>query len=172
MNKIAKDGLLVMTTLALGAGFTLGVEAMPGIKPKGATLADLQQNEADSPEIAAAEQRVEQAKAQVELANKQVRAAQALFRAAQADLKAASAQVAALRLSETAHGLAQETGMTPAKASPVPIASRSVEVKKEEKPSGAPAPSQTTGSDESRIKTDFNGSSEAAPASSEPIQLR
>ncbi|MBX9688835.1 MAG: hypothetical protein K2X27_19155 [Candidatus Obscuribacterales bacterium] len=172
MNKFAKQSLLAITALSLGLGFATSANALPGAKPKGATLQDLQQSA--NPEIAAAEQNVNQAKAQVELANKQVNAAKALLKAAQADFKAATSRLDALKLNATAQGLVNETGMTPAKAAPVPIAAR--EEKKEEAssapapaPSSAPTPAATpVNNEESRIKTDFNNE---APAT-EPIQLR
>ncbi len=172
MNKIARLSLLASTTLALGLGFAAGADALPGAKPKGATLQDLQAPA--TADIAAAEQRVDQAKAQVDLANKQVGAAKALLKAAQADLKAATASLQALKLSAHAQGLVQETGMTPAVAPPVSIASKDAPKEVEEAPPPAPAPTpapepaaDSTTTEDGRIKT-------APPATdtSEPILLR
>jgi len=168
MNNKLRLSLIVMAAMTVGLGFTAGADALPGAKPKAATLQDLKQ-EAGSPEISAAEVRVEQAKAQVDLANKQVNASRALLKAAQADLKAALAQLDALKLSAHAQGLVETTGMTPAKAPPVSIAAKS-ENKEPEATTQAPppAPPLMPSSEESRIKTD----TPAPEASSEPIQLR
>lgn len=180
--------MLTITAISLGLGCVTTAQALPGAKAKGATLQDLTQTSFDSPELAAAEQRVEQAKAQVELANKQVGAARALLKAAQADLKASIAQLDALKANATAQGLVEKTGMTPAKAAPVAVAAKS-EVKDKELttaptqatatstnaapaaaptgiPATAPSPAQT--GDDSRIKTDFNNEQ----STTEPIQLR
>lgn len=183
MNKIAKFSLLTITAISLGFGCVTTAQAMPGVKAKGATLQDLAQPaSSDSPELAAAEQRVDQAKAQVELANKQVLAARALLKAAQADLKASIAQLDALKANATAQGLVEKTGMTPAKAAPVAVAAKT-EVKDKDAastpgtapaatstatstPTTAPAPTPT--GDDGRIKTDFN----AEQPQTEPIQLR
>ena len=175
MNNIARLSLVAMTALTLGLGFAAGANALPGVKPKGATLVDLTAPSVSSPEISAAEQRVEQAKAQVDLANKQVNAARALLKAAQADLKASIAQVDALKLGAQAQGLVEQTGMTPAKAAPVPIAVKGPEPK-EEAPMPAPAPSATStptpapapavNPEDARIKP------EGTADSPEPILLR
>ncbi|MBX9721159.1 MAG: hypothetical protein K2X81_07185 [Candidatus Obscuribacterales bacterium] len=186
MNNIARLSLLMTATLTLGLGFVQGASALPGAKPKGATLQDLQTP--SNPEIGMAETRVEQARAQVDLANKQVSASRALLRAAQADLKAATTQLDALRLSAQAQGLVEQTGMTPAKAAPVSIAAKAAAAEAKEQAaaasaaattttttstpaatpaaSSAPTPSATP-AEENRIKPDFN-----AETVSEPIQLR
>ena len=183
MNKIAKYSLLTITAISMGLGCVTTAQALPGAKPKGATLQDLTQPASDSPEIAAAEQRVEQAKAQVDLANKQVGAARALLKAAQADLKASIAQLDALKANATAQGLVEKTGMTPAKAAPVAVAAKSAVKDKDltrttaptpvstpaissSAPATAPTPAPT--GDDGRIKTDFNNES----TTTEPIQLR
>lgn len=175
MNKIARLSLVAITALTLGLGFAAGANALPGVKPKGATLQDLMSPASSaSPEISAAEQRVEQAKAQVDLANKQVTASRALLKAAQADLKASIAQVEALKAGATAQGLVEQTGMTPAKAPPVSIATKSIEVKDLDTPAPpvapatapTPAPTPVPNSDEARIKTD------ASSETPEPLLLR
>lgn len=166
MNKIARLSLILTTALSLGLGFSAGAYALPGAKPKPATLQDLT-GQGDSPEISAAEQRVEQAKAQVDLANKQVGAARALLKAAQADLKAAVAQMDALKLNAHAQGLVETTGMTPAKAAPVSIAAKAPgESKNKEEANSAPPPqAPPLVIEDTRIKTD-------GETPSEPIQLR
>ncbi len=182
MNNIARLSLLMTATLTLGLGFVQGASALPGAKPKGATLQDLQAP--SNPEIGMAETRVEQAKAQVDLANKQVNASRALLRAAQADLKAATTQLDALRLSAHAQGLVEQTGMTPAKAAPVSIAAKAAAAEAKEQaatpattttttstPAATPATSAptptATPAEDNRIKPDFN-----SETVSEPIQLR
>lgn len=170
MNTFAKYSLLLATALTLGLGLASSAEALPGAKPKAATLQDITAPSVSSPEIASAEQRVEQAKAQVDLANKQVGAAKALLKAAQADLKAAQAQVDALKAAATAQGLVEQTGMTPAKAAPVPIAAKTSETKTTDAattPATAPKPTPAPTGEDGRIKSDFN-----AEQNSEPIQLR
>ena len=174
MNKMTRFGLVMTATLALTVGFANSAHALPGAKPKGATLEDL--GKVSNPDIDAAQTRVEQAKAQVDLANKQVNASRALLKAAQADLKAAQTQLDALRLSAHAQGLVNETGMTPAKAAPVSIASKAQEPEKTVEPAkdatpptAPPASTAPTPNGESRIQgNDFN----AEQAPSEPIQLR
>lgn len=179
MNNIARLSLVAITAFTLGLGFAAGANALPGVKPKGATLVDLTNSAAATPEIAAAEQRVDQAKAQVDLANKQVNASRALLKAAQADLKAAIAEVDALKLGAQAQGLVEQTtGMQPAKAAPVPIATKVPgETKDKDEmpaaapaattaPTPAPAPAPTVNPDEARIKPE--GTSDAP----EPILLR
>ena len=177
MNKIARLSLVVCAALSLGLSFATVANALPGVKPKGATIQDLQQ-QTSSPEIAAAEQRVEQAKAQVDLANKQVNASRALLKAAQADLKAASSEVAALKMSAAAQGLVDQTGMTPAKAAPVAIAAKSEEAK--EKANGTntvppTAPSVTAPNTVPAVAPSADEASKPAgtiEAPVEPIQLR
>lgn len=165
MKEMTRLSLVLTASMSLMFGFVSSVDALPGAKPKAATLQQL--NKVSSPEIDAAETRVEQAKAQVDLANKQVNASRALLKAAQADLKAATSHLDALRLTAHAQGLVNETGMTPAKAPPVSIAAKApvTEEKTETPATTAPAPS----GDDTRIRgNDFN--SEQAP--SEAIQLR
>lgn len=174
MKDMTRNSLVLTAALAVMFGLASSVDALPGAKPKGATLQDVG-TKLSNPEIDAAQTRVEQAKAQVELANKQVNASRALLKAAQADLKAATTHLDALRLTANAQGLVNETGMTPAKAPPVSIATKAepTEEKKEApaetattEPATAPAPAPST--EGTRIGGDFN--SEQAP--SEPIQLR
>ncbi|MBY0359022.1 MAG: hypothetical protein K2W82_13550 [Candidatus Obscuribacterales bacterium] len=110
-----------------------------------------------TPEITTAETRVNQAKAQVDVANKQLNASKALLRAAQADLKAAEADLSALQLKAEAQGLVDETGMTPAKAAPVAVAS-----------SEAPKPEAQDNQDTRIRSVEFNG----APVENQAIQLR
>jgi hypothetical protein len=177
MNKIARLSLVVSAALSIGLGFAAGANAFPYAKNNGATLQDLGQ--ASSPEIAAAEQRVEQARAQVDLANKQVNASRALLKAAQADLKAAVTEVQALKLSATAQGLVEATGMTPAKAAPVAIAAKGAETKDNNTTSttttptittAAPAPAATPAPTPGDINSINTGTISDPPA--EPIQLR
>ena len=166
MNKFVRLSLVACAALSLGLGFAAGTNAMPGEKVNGATLQDLQQS--STPEVAAAEQRIEQAKAQVDLANKQVNASRALLKAAQADLKAALSEVQALKLSVAAQSLVQQTGMTPAKAAPVAIASKVVESKDTTNtaPLTIPAPAPTPGD------TQHPNTTPATDTPVEPIQLR
>lgn len=137
-----------------------GVHALPGAAKKPAG------NKVATPEIQAADQRVQQAKAQVEIATKQLNAARALLTAAKADLKAAETELNALNLQETARGLVAETGMTPAKAAPVSLASKPpVVIEEEEVKSGsAPVPQGDT-----RIRSSEEPS---APPEAPPIMLR
>lgn len=162
MNKIARFSLLSLTALSLIAGLNGGAYALPGAKPKAATLGELSQP--STPEISSAELRVEQAKAQVDLAAKQVNASRALLKAAQADLKASQAQLEALKMNAKAQGLVEQApGMTPAKAGPVQIADKNGIAKEEEKTEAAP-PATAPVPEGGRIKLDGENS--------EPIQLR
>jgi hypothetical protein len=134
------------------------------------------QQQTSSPEIAAAEQRVEQAKAQVDLANKQVNASRALLRAAQADLKAATSEVSALKMSAAAQGLVEQTGMTPAKAAPVAIAAKSEEAKDKASNTVPPtAPAVTAPNTVPAVAPNADDASKptgTTEAPVEPIQLR
>lgn len=183
MNKIARLSFVAITAMTLGLGFASGANALPGVKAKGATLNDLMSSSTNaSPEIAAAETRVEQARAQVDMANKQVAASKALLKAAQADLKAATAQVEALKASATAQGLVDQTGMTPAKAPPVSIAAKSTESKNTDvttpavapapAPAPTPAPDVTTTPVNPVPAGDARIKSEGSDPPAEPIMLR
>ena len=178
MKEMTRLGLVLTASVSIMFGFVASASALPGVKPKGATLQDL--GKVSNPEIDSAETRVQQAKAQVELANKQVTASRALLKAAQADFKAAQSHLDALRLTAHAQGLVNETGMTPAVAAPVSVASKvapeatsttTEPVTEASKPaeteaSSAPTPAPTT--DGTRIHgTDFN----SEPATEAPTIL-
>lgn len=142
-------GLLLVSVL----GTTGSAQALPVKIKKAATTVE----KPSSPEIVSAETRVEQAKAQVEVAMKQLNASKSLVRAAQADLKAAETNLSALQIKAEAQGLVDETGMTPAKAAPVSIASKTKEESQTEEDK-APASNQDT-----RIRAvDFNGAQPSA----------
>lgn len=169
MNDIAKHSLLALTAISISAGLLSSpASALPGVKPKAATLADLTQSA--GPDISQAELKVEQAKAQVDLAAKQVNASKALLKAAQADLKASVAQLDALKMNAKAQNLVEQApGMTPAKAGPVQIADKGTISKEEETsnnmPASAPTPTPAPAQDGGRIKVE-------STETSEPIQLR
>lgn len=174
MKDMTRNSLVLTAALAVMFGFASSVDALPGAKPKGATLQDIG-TKVSNPEIDAAQTRVEQAKAQCDLANKQVNASRALLKAAQADLKAAQTHLDALKLTAHAQGLVNETGMTPAVAPPVSIATKA-EPKEEKAPvpaeTSAPAPAPETApaatTEGTRIGGDFN----SEQPTTEPIQLR
>lgn len=149
-----------MAALTCAISTTGGANALPGAHKK--PVAGTQR--VATPEIQAADQRVQQAKAQVEIATKQLNAAHALLTAAKADQKAAETELSALQLKQTAQGLVEETGMTPAKAAPISLAAKPPVIveDEEQKPTSAPVPQSDT-----RIR-----SSEEAPAEAPPIQLR
>lgn len=170
MKDMTRNSLVLTAALAVMFGFASSVDALPGAKPKGATLQDIG-TKISNPEIDSAQTRVEQAKAQVDLANKQVNASRALLKAAQADLKAATTHLDALKLTAHAQGLVNETGMTPAKAPPVSIAAKAAPAEEktpETTAAEAPAPAPAQSTEGTRIGGDFNSEQPA----SEPIQLR
>lgn len=160
--------LTLVSGLVLSAlcGTTSSTTALPvKLKKPGAAI----EEKISSPEITTAETRVNQAKAQLDVASKQLNAAKALLRAAQADVKAAEADLSALQLKAEAQGLVDETGMTPAKAAPVAVASSAVP--KEESKNAAETPA-TSDNPDTRIRSvDFNA--EAGDGNTPPpLQLR
>jgi hypothetical protein len=132
VHKAIKLTVLV-GALALTTGITCG--AGPLHKPAPAPAAKY----GSTPELVAADQRVDGAKAQWDRAKKQLEAARALLRAAEADYKAAVADREALALKTTAQNLADESGL--------PIATRPATTPAAAKPAPAPAapsPAATT----------------------------
>lgn len=79
-------------------------------------------DEQANPEIEKASKRVELTKAQVDVARKQLEASKILLKAAEADFKASVADREALILKSRAKTMADEAGMTPGEAKPVPLA--------------------------------------------------
>jgi hypothetical protein len=133
VHKAIKLTVLV-GALALTTGITCG--AGPLHKPAPAPAAKF----GSTPELVAADQRVDGAKAEWDRAKKQLEAARALLRAAEADYKAAVADREALALKTAAQNLADESGL--------PIATRPATAPAAAKPvappAAAPTPAATT----------------------------
>lgn len=85
--------------------------------------APVQAASAATPELKAADERVDQAKAQRATARKQLSAARALLKAAEADFKAACAEREALALKTTAQDLADASGLQQVAAPGTPVKS-------------------------------------------------
>lgn len=155
----------LMTAMLCAVSTAGGAHALPGVKK-----ATSSGQKVVTPEIQNADQRVQQAKAQVEVATKQLNAARALLTAAKADLKAAETELGALQLRQTAQGLVDETGMTPAKAAPVSLASKPPVIEEDEQ---KPASTTTSTSapvpqGDSRIRS----GEDSPPPEAAPIMLR
>lgn len=156
-KRTLRNLVLVAIGIGLASGMASSGNSMPlkGKKADESTVNSV----ATTPELNAAEQRVSQCEAQLKTASKQLDAAKALLKAAQADLKAAVTDRQALRLKHHAAGLVNESGMTPAKAAPVSVASSTSS--KTATTSEADALSTTT--PDSRMNAGQEETMEAAP---------
>jgi len=100
----------IITSVAVGVLLS-GASTTCGAKPLPRKDVHPAPAQALTPELTAAEERVNKAKTQLETARKQLDAARALLRAAQAEYKAAQADREALSLRTTAQGLADASGL-------------------------------------------------------------
>lgn len=158
----ATIGLLVGLLITSGST-TCGAKFLRGDNKTAAPA----QAELNTPELAAADEKVAKAKEQWDTARKQLEAAKALLRAAEADYKAAVAAREALALKTKAQGLADASGLNQVAAKPAPENSTAGDGSSRLSAASAPQPAQDLSP--TRIQQgDFN----AEPVQSETVQLR
>lgn len=172
VHKAIKLTVLV-SAFALTTGITCGAGPLHKAAPAPAA------KPGSTPELVAADQRVDGAKAQWDRAKKQLEAARALLRAAEADFKAAVADREALALKTTAQNLADESGLPiatrpatvqTATPKPAPVTTPAAATTPAPGPAAAAPTSTPTDLSATRLQpVDFA----AQPAeTAEPIQMR
>lgn len=130
-------------------------------------------DEPASPEIEKASKRVELTKAQVDVARKQLEASKILLKAAEADFKASVADREALILKSKAKTMADEAGMTPGEAKPVPLAAGTdASALIDNVSPGAPTAQTPAAKSTNSLPADFNAPTAEMHEENGMIQLR